>query len=267
MRRAIIPHVLLDKPPGTGFHLCMAYSFDELRRNAGILAGKTRVPKFYTDLRAEIEASRELAHTSTVIGLARKTISDSGDSLGHGFYHAEKVAIEAGAIVFRETAPGPERDRLAELAITAGYLHDIRRSEKNHPEKGADQARLVLAGHLEAADIDLVAFAIRNHEAFREPDTAGGQGALLVSSALYDADKFRWGPDNFVHTLWDMAQSLDATPETILLYFDRGISGILKIRDSFRTPTGRIYGPDFIDIGLDLSEEVRALLRGCTTGG
>ncbi|HOW81379.1 MAG TPA: hypothetical protein PK573_02360 [Spirochaetota bacterium] len=243
----------------------MPYSYDQLRRSSFLLAEKSATPRFYRDLRGELEDSRALESAFPVITLARKTIADSGDSLGHGLYHAEKVAIEAGAIVRREMQPGPERDRLSALAVAAGYLHDIRRSEKSHPEKGANEARLVLDGRMDPSDIEIVAFAIRNHEAFREPEAAESPAALLVSSALYDADKFRWGADNFVHTLWDMAQSMGATPGMILLHFDRGISSIRKIRGTFRTDTGRMYGPEFIDIGLALSEEIRCMLRECSS--
>jgi hypothetical protein len=39
--------------------------------------------------------------------------------------------------------------------------------------------------------------AIRNHEAFRKILESEDKSARLVSDSLYDADKFRWGPDNF----------------------------------------------------------------------
>ncbi len=86
-------------------------------------------------------------------------------------------------------------------------------------------------------------------------------GALLVSSALYDADKFRWGTDNFTRTLWDMAESLGAGPDLILRYYDRGVAAIRRVRESFRTDTGKRYGPDFIDIGLELSLRIRLMLE------
>jgi hypothetical protein len=40
--------------------------------------------------------------------------------------------------------------------------------------------------------------------------------------------------------------------QTLLPRFLPGLEGIRKIRESFRTATGREYGPDFIDRGLEI---------------
>ena len=257
----MIIHSLQCHPLDTGN---MAYSYNQLRHETRLISEKFGKPQFYRDLRDELDRAASLAESSAVVRMARDAIAGSGDSLGHGFYHARMVAIESGAIVFSEAGTGPDRDRLAELVMAAGYLHDIKRHEKDHPAKGADEARRILTGPLDTGEIDIITFAIRNHEAFKEPEFSDECPYMLIASSLYDANKFRWGPDNFVHTLWDMAESMNAAPEMILRYYDRGIESIVKIRDSFRTETGRTYGPEFIDIGLLISEEVRKMLAKCS---
>ncbi len=84
--------------------------------------------------------------------------------------------------------------------------------------------------------------------------------AQLLSDTLYDADKFRWGPDNFTETLWAMIASRGIPLQALLPRLLPGIEGIRKIRDSFRTPTGREYGPDFIDRGLTIGRRLHAAL-------
>jgi len=58
-----------------------------------------------------------------------------------------------------------------------------------------------------------IADAIRNHEAFKETLEAADKEGRLVSDALYDADKFRWGPENFTTTLWTIVTANDTPPK------------------------------------------------------
>jgi hypothetical protein len=109
--------------------------------------------------------------------------------------------------------------------------------------------------------------AIRNHEAFRPCRAAAGHEAQLLSDALYDADKFRWGPDNFTETLWAMTAPRKIPLQTLLSHFLPGLEGIQRVRESFRTPTGRRYGPDFIDRGLTIGRRLYAELISDTQTG
>ena len=104
--------------------------------------------------------------------------------------------------------------------------------------------------------------------------TDAGPAERLLSDALYDADKFRWGPDNFTETLWAMIIPRGIPLRTLLPRFLPGIEGIRKIRESFRTATGREYGPDFIDRGLTIGRRLYEELtrdqktpRGNSPGG
>jgi hypothetical protein len=98
----------------------------------------------------------------------------------------------------------------------------------------------------------MVQFAIENHEAFKLERAPPDDLTALVSGALYDADKFRWGPDNFVTTLWEICDYQDWSLERIVDVFPRGLEIIESISETFRTQTGRFYGPEFIDIGLEV---------------
>jgi hypothetical protein len=42
----------------------------------------------------------------------------------------------------------------------------------------------------------------------------------------------------------------------LLKRFGRGLQGIEKIMNTFRTPTGQKYGPDFICRGLEIGRRV-----------
>ena len=103
--------------------------------------------------------------------------------------------------------------------------------------------------------------AIRNHEAFQPCSRTADPATQLISDVLYDADKFRWGPDNFTETLWAMVAGRDIPLQTLLPRFLPGLEGIRKIRDSFRTTVGRVYGPDFIDRGLEIGSRLYAALK------
>jgi hypothetical protein len=58
-----------------------------------------------------------------------------------------------------------------------------------------------------------------------------------------------------------MAEALRIDPAMIIERYEEGVRGIVRIRDTFRTGTGRRYGPDFIDRGLAIGERLVALLR------
>ncbi|MHB8830308.1 MAG: hypothetical protein ACYC6Q_12385, partial [Syntrophales bacterium] len=79
---------------------------------------------------------------------------------------------------------------------------------------------------------------------------------------LYDADKFRWGPDNFTETIWAMTAPRAIPLSKLMPRFPTGMQGVEKIKESFRTATGRRYGPDFIERGLEIGRRLYALLSG-----
>jgi hypothetical protein len=87
----------------------------------------------------------------------------------------------------------------------------------------------------------------------------------MVSDALYDADKFRWGPENFSTTLWLMVSAHNTPIEALHQTFREKMRGIEKIKETFRTATGRRYGPEFIDQGITIGnviyEEMSAMLQ------
>jgi hypothetical protein len=83
-----------------------------------------------------------------------------------------------------------------------------------------------------------------------------------MSDCLYDADKFRWGTDNFTHTLWYMVNHKGMSPQDLIKRFPWGMNGILRILETFRTTTGRQYGPEIIETGMEIGKEIyRYLLQ------
>jgi hypothetical protein len=224
------------------------------------IADEVGTPRFYLERKREVALSRELFASEPLVEEGMRIVGERGDCLGHGLTHVRKVAIDAGALILIEEGgglSGPRVLRLVLLAHLAGLLHDIRRTEQDHAERGADEAVRVLTSFpIRDDECAGIAGAIRNHEAFRPSQTDAGPAERLLSDALYDADKFRWGPDNFTETLWAMIIPRGIPLRTLLPRFLPGIEGIRKVRESFRTATGREYGPDFIDRGLTIGRRL-----------
>ncbi len=215
-------------------------------------------PRFYREKAAEVERSRELFDTDPEVQRCRALVEEMQGGFGHGLQHSYKVAIDAGAILLVEAGTaGPLERRMVALAHLAGLLHDIRRKKKNHAREGAQEARRLLEDFaLEDRWSDAICLAIANHEAFQEQLPTDDVRAQSLSDALYDADKFRWGPDNFAETLWDMVEPFNIPIPVLLKGFQRGMDVIERIRTSFRSRTGQEYGPDFIDMGMNIGLEI-----------
>jgi len=43
--------------------------------------------------------------------------------------------------------------------------------------------------------------------------------------------------------------------------FPKGLQSLARIRETFRTTTGRRYGPRFIDIGIAVGEELLEVIK------
>lgn len=219
-------------------------------------------PVFHRRYAWEFGYSTAFFNTHDLIrALKDEVFEHLSENLGHGFEHAAKVTIDAGTLILIEGGvAGLSKlclDRLLLLVQSAGLLHDISRIEENHAAKGAEHARVLLEKRPFSADeIDHICRAIRNHEAFKETVPATSQMGALISDCLYDADKFRWGRDNFSHTLWDMLQFSKVPLQSFVDHYADGMGTLIRIRDSFRTRSGKKYGPDFIDIGLAIGEKL-----------
>jgi hypothetical protein len=236
-----------------------------LRQAARQIAATYPEPDFYHDFSSSVARSRELFQASPMVRqLSVFVREETRSNLGHGMGHAEKVALDAGAIAAVEAAAADFSDRRTDhlilLAHCAGLLHDIRRRQKQHAARGAEAAREKLTRDyaLDETSIDQITFAIRNHEAFKDSQPPETVEYYIVSGSLYDADKFRWGPDNFTHTVWKMiaAASAPLPPSRFIRLYPDALEYIAAIKATFRTDVGRRYGPRFIDTGLDIGREL-----------
>ena len=215
------------------------------------IAAACGVPLFYREQRDRVDASCRMLETNPLVLECIGILTARESSSGHGLAHARKVARDAGAIILIERSSSAETNRLTTLAQVAGILHDIERSRKDHARRGAETAGAILAEfELTETERKAVTDAIRNHEAFHSFSPLADPDAQLLSDTLYDADKFRWGPDNFTEMIWDIAETRKIPMRTLLSYFHPGLQSLTKIRESFRTSAGKRYGPDFIDLGF-----------------
>ena len=237
----------------------------ELKRHARELAHSRPQPAFV------MECAEELTHASNLffdhplmLRLQNDALGFLNDPCGLGVEHAKRVAIDAAALVLAEpTGLNPdERRRVALLAEMAGLLHDALRHEEDHPDKGADLCLRILRGYpLSPEERVWVAQSVSLHEADLPLAEAGPEAARLLSGAVHDADRFRFGPDIFAAVLWEFCECDDWTLEEIALAFPKGVKHAAACADRFRTEQGRRYGPSLIGEGLALAKDYERLLN------
>ena len=231
------------------------------------IAARHKTPEFYRVFQPALATSRRLFFHHPLVAHCRELVRPYLlDDFGHGLHHASKVSLDAGAIVLVEgekyvPVPG-ELERAVVLVQLAGLLHDIKRAEANHALAGAEAARRLLRDFpLTATEVGAIFDAIVSHEAFSDAPVCETVTAQLVVNALYDADKFRWGPDNFTHTVWFMVSYRKLAIDEVIGKFPWGVSGIQRIKETFRTTLGRQYGPEFIDLGVQIGKEIFQYLQ------
>ncbi len=245
----------------------MSPVYARMRRRARQIVSRLPQPAFYKDFSALLDMSRSYFHTNPVLRSLYAFVAEHlEDDFGHGLDHAVKVTVDAGVLMMIEGGRGgyPDADMRQRVLIvqSAGLLHDIKRKMKHHAVEGAEYARKTLRSYPYTPDeIEDICQAIRNHEAFQPPVGINTIEGALVADCLYDADKFRWGPDNFTHTVWDMVSFYDLPLSEFLSRYPKAMEGFLKIRQTFRTETGKAYGPEFIDMGIAVGEELLDVIR------
>jgi hypothetical protein len=224
-------------------------------------------PSFYRVFVEERRYSESMFETDPIISEIRHRVAgDLKDNMGHGQNHAAKVTVDAGALMLIEGRRCGYNNtylrRQMLLAQCAGILHDAKRKENDHAIRGAEYARVFLKEFpLCPGEIEDIACAIRNHEAFKDLVDINTTEGMLISNCLYDADKFRWGPDNFADTVWAMVRYFQTPLPRFLDFYPKGMELIESIKPTFRSHTGKIYGPEIIDIGLDIGTEIYNMIN------
>jgi hypothetical protein len=241
--------------------------YEEMIAASRDIAASFPQPRFYVSCREPLNLSHSLFNGDAQVMKCRTLVlGELKEELGHGMDHSEKVALEAGAIAYIEgerlSLEESLRREACQLAQIAGLLHDLRRGEKDHAKTSALAAsRMLQEFSIFPEKGEYIVQAIANHEAFVEPKRIYSPVGQIISDALYDADKFRWGPDNFTHTLWQMLRSSRAAIVPLIHRFPKGMEGISSIEETFRTETGKIYGPEFIELGLKIGGEIYQFLQ------
>lgn len=240
----------------------------KLQCQAKRIAAQHRQPEFYRQFRATTTNARKLFLDHPLVVLLRETVEPLlKEELGHGLDHSRRVSLDCATLIAIEvsnsSATRQRQERLMVLGHLAGLMHDICRSQQQHAAAGARMAATILEDFpVSRAETLAICRAIENHEAFVPPLPCRQPLTRLISDCLYDADKFRWGPDTFTDTLWHMMDHQRVSPQQLLARFPWGINGVERIRDTFRSATGRQYGPDFIRIGIEIGKEIyRYLLQ------
>jgi hypothetical protein len=247
--------------------------YARMRQRARRIASKLPQPAFYKDFSSLLDISKSYFHTVPVLRSLYAFVGEHlEDDFGHGLDHAVKVTADAGVLMMIEGSRCGYSDDYTQQRViivqSAGLLHDIKRKMKHHAVEGAEYARKTLRSYPYAPDeIEDICQAIRNHEAFQPPVSINTLEGALVADCLYDADKFRWGPDNFTHTVWDMVSFFDPPLSEFLSRYPKAMEGLLKIRQTFRTQTGKAYGPEFIDMGITIGEELLEVIQAELVSG
>jgi hypothetical protein len=241
--------------------------YHDIQKRAAKIALEFPPPDFYRDFQHFYETSRMFYETDPII--ARLKVFVAGhieNDFGHGMNHVIKVTIDAGTLMIieakRKGYPENVINRRMLIVQCAGLLHDIERKKKEHAICGSEFANDLLRSYpLEPNEVEDIRLSIRNHEAFKTVEKIDAPESQLVSDCLYDADKFRWGPDNFTETVWDMVAFAGTPIEKFIDHYPRGVEGLARIKDTFRTPTGKKYGPQFIDLGIDIGRVIYDYLK------
>ncbi len=249
----------------------MENHYAKIQNVARRLASGYPLPDFYKDFEPAVIYSRQILETNPLLIKVRSFVSKNLDNdFGHGLDHAIKVTLDAGALLFIESKIAGYSDNYCDrrviVAQCAGLLHDMKRKEKDHSSTGAIFARKVLKDVLKdypfiPEEVDDICIAIKNHEAFKSTIEAKTPAGKLVSDCLYDADKFRWGPDNFTDTFWEMISYINPPFSEFVTLYPKGMESLRKIKLTFRTDTGKKYGPGFIDIGIAIGEELFQIIK------
>ncbi len=252
------------------YRFMTSQAYQKLQDTALRMAQSLPRPSFYSHHASSVRRSEEILRSHELVRKCREYLDESQLECAHGLCHCEAVARDAGAIVLVEGSRlGMSQSAIEPLliaAIIAGLLHDIKRREQNHAVLGSIEAESILkALSVNERSRSHITYAIRNHEAFKATCDLDDEAGCMVSDALYDADKFRWGPENFTTTLWIIVESRNTTPEALHRTFREKMKGIEKIKETFRTVTGRQYGPELIDQGMKIGhaifEEMSSLLK------
>jgi len=244
----------------------MENDFEAIKRLAKDLVSRSKPPEFYSEHASECEHAEKFFNTNAVIIKLKAFVEkEIENDFGHGLAHSIKVALDAGALVIIECRIAhyteEQINRMLLLAQCAGLLHDIKRKKKNHAVRSAEFAYDILQTYdLEPLEIDDICLAIRNHEAFKNITGNFSKDGRMISNCLYDADKFRWGPDNFAHTVWEMVSFSKIPLSLFVSHFPGGMKIINKIKKTFRSSTGRKFGPDFINIGIAIGNELYSII-------
>lgn len=240
----------------------MEIIYARIRQRARQIVSQYPPPDFYQDHSVANELSLQYLETNPFTQKIRLFVAENlEDDFGHGIKHALKVAIDAGALMIIENKLAGRSDNFINQRVIivqcAGLLHDIQRGHEDHAVKGAVYARQVLKVFpFKSHEVDDICRAIRNHEAFKKIVKARSSEGALVSDCLYDADKFRWGPDNFTDTIWAMVSFFNIPVAQFMALYPEGMEKLAQIKHTFRTNTGKKYGPQFIDLGLAIGEEL-----------
>ena len=240
----------------------MEQVYARMRQRARQIVSRLPSPDFYQDHLSAQELSRQCLDNHPVTAELQAFLAKYlEEDFGHGLKHAVKVAQDAGALMIVESKSAGHADdfinRRVLIVQCAGLLHDFKRKKDNHAEQGAAYAGKVLKTYPLAPDeIEDVSRAILHHVAFKATIAIKNLEGVLVSDCLYDADKFRWGPDNFKDTIWSMVTFSKTPIVKFIDLYHQGMEKIAKIKDTFRTETGKKYGPQFIDLGLAVGEEL-----------
>ncbi len=241
--------------------------YERIREHARQLAASLPPPAFYRDFPEEAQRARHFMENDPTVSKLRWFVSETADNtFGHGFLHAEKVTLDAGTLMLVECdkigKTVQQTNALLTMVQCAGLLHDVRRREKNHAARGAEKASEILLDYdLTKDSTAAICLAIRNHEAFQPVIESPDRQGTLLSGCLYDADKFRWGPDNFTHTVWDMVSFANIPVAMFMEKYPEAMQRLVGISATFRTATGKKYGPEFIDQGLEIGRQLLEYIK------
>jgi hypothetical protein len=197
--------------------------YHQIRRRARQIILRHPTPDFYHDHGLAYEASKKLFDSDLVVKKLLSFVAGTlEDDFGHGLMHAVKVSHDAGTLVHIEAQlSGYDKDRLCRLVC-------------------------------------LVQTAGLLHDIKRKRKDHSAHAATYAKKVL---KKYPFSPEE-IENICGAIQNHEAFKEDKFMDgYPQGMEKLETIKATFRTPTGKKFGPQFIDLGLAIGEELYEVIK------
>lgn len=236
-----------------------------LKKQSCRLARQHNLPSFYSDFAEEAAFSSDLFFNHpALLKLQDDSVAFLYDDYMFGIEHSKRLAQDACILMLAGGSglSSQESRHTGLLAQVAAMIRDIEcaggESDRTH---GSAVTLLEGCNSLTSDEKKLVARAstCRSRPDFSALPESDQLRALAYS--LHDAYWFRFGPDIFSTVMWIYCDYNQLSPAELVERFEVGVEDARYASDGFLTETGKKYGPEILQAGVEQGETMLKLLR------